>query len=499
LYSAWLSENTRDANNNSDLVAFFFRRAFMLLRNGGIFGLVATNTVAQGDTRYTGLRWICLNGGQIISARKRLRWPGEAAVIVSVVHVEKGCSVTPVLLNECVAPTITAFLFKTGGHENPSVLSANSGKSFVGCFPRSMGFTFDDTEPSGTVSPVALMHGLVLKNPRNAKCIFPYIGGSEVNTNPRHEHHRYIINFQQMSEEDARTWPDLISIVEEKVRPSREALGNSSVDKAHKKYWWRFANDRPEMMRSIEGLERVLVAGQTSKYRSFTFLPNGMVYDQKLIVFPFDTLDVFCILHSTIHIEWALFMGSSMKDDPVYTPSDCFETFPFPKDFETNPALESAGQEYYEFRAALMVRNNEGLTKTYNRFHDPEERSPDIVRLRELHAAMDRAVLDAYGWTDLEPTCEFLLDYEEEDPASSDDYAVASPGRGRGRKKPWRYRWPDEFRDEVLARLLELNRQYAEEERLSGAAAEKKKRASTAKSTKNTKKEKDAQKEDELF
>jgi hypothetical protein len=253
------------------------------------------------------------------------------------------------------------------------------------------------------------------------------------------------------------------------------------------------------MMRSIEGLERVLVAGQTSKYRSFTFLPNGMVYDQKLIVFPFDTLDVFCILHSTIHIEWALFMGSSMKDDPVYTPSDCFETFPFPKDFETNPALESAGQEYYEFRAALMVRNNEGLTKTYNRFHDPEERSPDIVRLRELHAAMDRAVLDAYGWTDLEPTCEFLLDYEEEDPASSDDYAVASPGRGRGRKKPWRYRWPDEFRDEVLARLLELNRQYAEEERLSGAAAEKKKRASTAKSTKNTKKEKDAQKEDELF
>ena len=76
---------------------------------------------------------------------------------------------------------------------------------------------------------------------------------------------------------------------------------------------------------------------------------------------------------------------------------------------------------------------------------------------------MDRAVLDAYGWTDLKPTCEFLLDYEEDE---DDDES----GGGRRRKKPWRYRWPDDFRDEVLARLLELNRQRAEQERSCGAA-----------------------------
>ena len=77
-----------------------------------------------------------------------------------------------------------------------------------------------------------------------------------------------------------------------------------------------------------------------------------------------------------------------------------------------------------------MVRNNEGLTKTYNRFHDPDERSPDILKLRELHAAMDRAVLDAYGWTDLKPTCEFLLDYEEDETRTSPEAADAarSPG-----------------------------------------------------------------------
>ena len=108
-----------------------------------------------------------------------------------------------------------------------------------------------------------------------------------------------------------------------------------------------------------------------------------------------------------------------MKDDMRYTPSDCFETFPFPENFETNERLEAVGKEYYEFRAQLMIANNEGLTKTYNRFHDPYERSPEIQKLRELHDAMDRAVLDAYGWTDLVP------------------YMRVPPGlrRGRGRRR----------------------------------------------------------------
>jgi hypothetical protein len=84
----------------------------------------------------------------------------------------------------------------------------------------------------------------------------------------------------------------------------------------------------------------------------------------------------------------------------------------------------------------------------------------------ELHAAMDWAVLDAYGWAELKPTCEFLLDYEEDEDEDESG--------GRHRKKSWRYCWPDDFRDEVLARLLEHNRQRAEEERLSGVAAEPK-------------------------
>jgi len=148
-----------------------------------------------------------------------------------------------------------------------------------------------------------------------------------------------------------------------------------------------------------------------------------------------------------------------MKDDLRYTPSDCFETFPFPDNWQTQPALEAVGKDYYEFRAALMVRSDEGLTKTSNRFHDPDERDSDILKLRELHAAMDRAVLDVYGWHDIPTQCEFLLEYEIDEQEWGN------------KKKPYRYRWPDDVRDEVLARLLELNAERARVEALAGATA----------------------------
>ena len=144
-----------------------------------------------------------------------------------------------------------------------------------------------------------------------------------------------------------------------------------------------------------------------------------------------------------------------MKDDLRYTPSDCFETFPFPNGYRTNAALERVGKSYYEFRANLLIRWNVGLTAAYGRFHDPNDDTDEILRLRELHDAMDRAVLDAYGWQDLQPVCEFFPEFDEEDEEDEG---------GRPKRKKYRYRWPEEIHDEVLARLLDLNRQRALEE-----------------------------------
>ncbi|AKG21292.1 Eco57I restriction-modification methylase domain-containing protein [Calothrix sp. 336/3] len=459
-YQDWLKEVYPESHGNADLVAFFFRRAFEILRKGGTFGLIATNTIAQGDTRNTGLRWICQHQGTIYNAQKRVKWAGQAAVVVSVINVFKGIYQAKKLLDNREVPLISAFLFHAGGNENPTVLLANAEKSFQGSIVLGMGFTFDDTNPEAT--PIAEMHRLIEKDAKNAERIFPYIGGEEVNSSPTHTHQRYTIDFFDMSEEEAWEYPDLMQIVKDKVKPIRDVQKRDAL----RIRWWQYAEKRPGLVRAIASCDRVLVCLFCNKYLSFTFLTSECVFANTLNIFPLATYSAFCTLQSRIHEIWARFFGSSLEDRLRYTPTDCFETFPFPENWETNPTLEAIGQEYYEYRAALMVRNNQGLTDTYNRFHDPEERDPDILKLRTLHTAMDKAVLEAYGWGDISTDCTFLLDYEDADEEETNK-----------RKKPWRYRWTEEVHDEVLARLLELNKERAKMEEIGGKKAEKKSKA----------------------
>ncbi|MCG3134079.1 MAG: hypothetical protein HMLKMBBP_01365 [Planctomycetes bacterium] len=450
-YPDWLKTIHEESHGNADLVAQFFRRGFNLLRKDGTFGLIATNTIAQGDTRSTGLRWICKHGGEIYEARKRVKWPGLAAVVVSVVHVAKGPVPEPKRLDERQVERITAFLFHRGGNDDPARLMANAGKSFQGSIVLGMGFTFDDTDTKGIATPIAEMRRLIDRDPRNQDVIFPYIGGEEVNDEPEHRYHRYVINFFDRDEDRCRErWPDLMQIVEAKVRPEREVQTRPAL----RERWWQYAEKRPGLCAAVSRLDRVLATCRHQPQWALAFLPSKVVCAESLIVFPLTTFAAFCSLQSRCHETWARFFGSSLEDRLRYTPSDCFETFPFPENWETDPRLEVAGRAYYEFRADLMVRNNEGLTKTYNRFHDENEHDPQIERLRTLHAEMDRAVLDAHGWRDLDTRCDYHPDFVNED----------------GEPESVRYRWSDETRDEVLARLLELNAARAAAEARSGAA-----------------------------
>jgi hypothetical protein len=459
-YPVWLQTIHEESHGNADLVAHFYRRPFDLLRNEGAFGLIATNTIAQGDTRSTGLRWIRHHDGAIFAARKRVKWPGQAAVVVSVVHVHKGLLAGPFDLDGRTVDRITAFLFHAGGDDDPARLAENEGKSFQGSIVLGMGFTFDDTDKSGVANPIALMHELIRKNPRNAERIFPYIGGEEVNESPTHAHHRYVINFGQMSEEECRrNWPDLMAIVETKVKPER--LKQKREIRARN--WWRYGEVAPALYQAIRGLERVLAVSRVGQVFAFTFLPNVCVFSERLVLVASDSAAMFGVVQCRVHDVWSRVFGSSLKDDLLYTPSDCFETFPFPTAWLESSDSDRVGREYYDYRAALMVERKEGLTSIYNRFHDPNERDGGIVHLRELQDAMDRAVLDAYGWTDIRPTCEFRLDFED------DEVEEGAPSK---RRKPYRYRWPDEVRDEVLGRLLELNAQRAREQELRAVARE---------------------------
>ena len=143
-------------------------------------------------------------------------------MVVSVVHVANGEFPGHKTIDGKRAETITAFLFHRGVHADPVPLAANAGKSFQGNIVLGIGFTFDDTDKTGIASPLTDMRRLVDTNPRNREAILPYIGGAEVNSSPTHTHHRYVINFGERSESECRRrWPDLMTIVNDRVKPVR--------------------------------------------------------------------------------------------------------------------------------------------------------------------------------------------------------------------------------------------------------------------------------------
>ncbi|MFO0592645.1 MAG: DNA methyltransferase [Polyangiaceae bacterium] len=450
-YCDWLKETNEGAHGNSDLVAYFFRRAFQYMQVGGTFGLIATNTISQGDTKATGLFWIRKNAGNIYSAQRRLAWPGAAAVVVSVVHVHKGRFFGRPQLDGKDVDVITSFLFHRGSDEAPGVLASNHGRSYGGSFILGIGFVFDDDSVKDGASSFAEMRALIGKDPRNAERIRKYLGGEDLNTSPTQDTSRYIIDFGEMSREEASRWPDLFEITERKVKFSRRNVPRRD----RRETWWLHATRAPEVHKFLESHGQCLATAHVASHLTFCFVESGRVFSNTIVNILLETNGSFTLLQSVVHEAWVRFVGSSLEDRLRYAPTDCFETFPFPppgdpRTLDTHhPALESIGKRYYDFRAELMIRHNEGLTKTYNHFHDPEDHRPDIVQLRALHAEMDRAVLDAYGWTDLRPAYDFRPQLDEST----------------------RYTWDDAARDEVLGRLLDLNRRYAAEEAAAKEAA----------------------------
>jgi hypothetical protein len=442
-YIAWIKELHEDAHGNADLVAHFFRRAFGLLREGGTMGFVATNTIRQGDTRASGLRWIRNAGGMIYNATQRYSWPGEAAVVVCVIHISKGTTSGDAILDGRAVAQITAFLFDQGTDENPYSLRANDDCSFIGSYPLGMGFTFDDTDKKGVASSIAAMHDLIARDPCNAEIIKPFIGGEEVLKDPLHRNHRYIMNFGNVGYEEATRWQSLLDIVRERVKPIREA----DPVKAFREQWWTFARVRSELYRAIKTHSQVLVTAQTAANFAPTFIANGSIYDQTLIVFALQSSAAFGVLQSLPHDIWAAFFGPTMKDDRRYAPSDAFQTFPFPRQWARDDDVQQSAFELFEKRREIMAAQNEGLTKTYNRFHDERDNGASTLALRRLHAKLDRAVLNAYGWHDIPEHRSFERAWIDE---SGKEFV--------------RYTWPTNSHDTVLARLLELNAERHAEE-----------------------------------
>jgi hypothetical protein len=418
---------------SADYVAYFFLRALGLLKEGGIAGLLATSTIAQGDTREVGLDQIVSRGATIYRAIQRRAWPGAATLEVAHVWVRKGSWEGPRLIDDSAVSAITSQLQSPGRISgSPHRLVSNIGKSYIGSYVLGMGYVLEPDKA----------RQLIEKDPRNLDVLYPYLNGEDLNSRWDLSARRWVINFHDWPLEKAMEYADCFDIAERLVKPERtRKKENGEFQLRYPLYerWWHYGEKRPALYATIAGMERVLVVSLITNHVCFAFLPSTMVFAHKLAVFPLTSEGHFALLQSSLHYSWAWEHSSTNLSLLNYSPSDCFDTFPFPA---TIQSLEEIGGRYRIHRQEVMSMRREGLTPLYNRFHSAHEASDDISKLRALHIEMDQAVTAAYGWTDLDL------------------------GHGFHKTKQGvRYTISESARREVLDRLLGLNHErYAKEQ-----------------------------------
>lgn len=428
-----------DRRGSADLCAYFFLRAAKLLREPGQLGLVATNTIAQGDTREVALDALVASGLSIVRAVASMPWPGDASLEVALVWLRRGPWRGEVILDgkpvRAIGPALTVPGATTG---TPHRLKANEDKSFIGSYILGMGFVLTPAEAKE----------LIDRDPKNKDVLFPYINGEDLNSTVDQSGTRWVINFQdwplnrETAPKDyegpvAADYTDCLEIVEQKVKPERDQNKRA----ARRDRWWQYGERADGLYAALNDTVSALAISLVTNHLPVGRVPTGQVFAHKLVVFPSASPSLFSLLQSSIHYHWAWAKSSTMRTDINYSPTDCFETFPFPADLSS---LEAIGAAYDTHRKQVMQASQRGLTKTYNRFHDPKEQDPAVVELRRLHVELDRAVVRAYGWDDLLTT----LDHGFHETKQGVRFTVSEAARR-----------------ELLDRLLALNHQrYAEEE-----------------------------------
>ena len=470
------------ANGSVDYVVYFLRRGVELLNNEGVISLITAKVIAQGDSRTAGLEYIINNGAQIVYAIKSISWPGDAAVEISICSIYNNSkNKYNKFIGNRKAIFISSYLDDDNDFSEPFILMINSGKSFQGSVVLGKGF----------ILPLDKRSLFIKINEKNTAALYHYLIGDDLNSNFDQAANRLIINFFDWPEDKCKNeYPELYNIVEKLVKPERLL----SKDKGYREKWWQYGRKGVDLYEAIKCNDRVLVISQNTKPVAFSFVPNNQVFDQKLVVFNHEENYFFSILQSSIHYVWSCKRGTTLGAATLtYTPTTIYQTFPFPQNLSQSQEqqLDRIGENYHEHRRQLMLSIQLGLTKTYNLFHakrlrqiTPEEEQLDdkalqkqlgkdaellrkhlakttgtipfneavtgILKLRDLHVQMDNAVLEAYGWSDIN----LRHDFYEVDYLPENDRV--------------RYTIHPDARREILKRLLELNHKIHNQEVADG-------------------------------
>jgi hypothetical protein len=208
--------------------------------------------------------------------------------------------------------------------------------------------------------------------------------------------------------------------VVERVKPERDQNNRAT----YRDKWWIFGEPRRELRPVLDGLPRYVATVETAKHRTFQFLDALILPDNMLIAIGLDDAHFLGVLSSKVHVTWALAAGGRLGvgNDPRYNKSRCFETFPFP---DAKPEIKARIRDLAEqldahrkrqqtqhadltltgmYNVLAKLKTGEALNAKEKVIHEHGL----VAVLKTLHDELDRAVLDAYGWSDLAPLLEVV-------------------------------------------------------------------------------------------
>ena len=422
LFAAWRG----DVRPEADLVLYWFAKAGALIRAGRLAraGLVSTNSIRGGANRAT-LK-AALGDGRIFDAWDDEPWVVEgAAVRVSMVCFDAGGDGPVRLDGQEVAAIHTDLTAQRIGAAAVDLTQAgrlpeNRGIAFMG---DTKGGAFDIP---GELAREWLQLPLNPNGRPNSDVLRPWRNGMDVT---RRSADKWIIDFGwEMTEAEAALYEAPYQYALSKIAPDRVARQK----RGYAKSWWHHERARPEMWAVLSRRSRYIATPTVAKHRLFVWLPASVCPDHQLIAIGRDDDVTFGILHSRFHEVWSLRMGTWLGkgNDPRYTPSTTFETFPFPEgltpdipasDYATDPRAQriaAAAAKLNELRENWLnppdlVRCAPEVVPGYPpRLLPVDDKAAAILRKRTLtnlynerpmwldncHRELDEAAAEAYGW-----------------------------------------------------------------------------------------------------
>lgn len=381
-YQDYLKSSFTNSKGAADICCFFIRRAYAAADiESGQVGMIATKSIAEGDSRLVGLVPILESKGCIRWAHHEIKWPGEAGVTVSLLVISKGQWSGLPILNDREVARISSRITEEESLAFP--LRENEGRCSDGIKIQGDGFIISHTERESLLSCDASA----------SEVISPYITGMDMVQGVGCKPSAWIVNFRTWDLERASSYQGPFQLLVERVKPYRDSL----TGQIHESDFWKFWDKREQFFDRMSSSSRILACPSTAKYLIVDFIQDHWIASHSVKLFAFDDDWSFSVMQSTIHELWAREQSGKLEMRLAYNLGKSFATFPRPE----KRGEGAVGKAYHELRASISAERGLCFTDVYNLFHAPEETSADILKLRKLHSEIDELVADAYLWGNL--------------------------------------------------------------------------------------------------